>query len=299
MNNLEEALCWYEYGQVPIPLLERSKTPIFRWGKWVNADPGEQLVRFWFRKPRYNIAIILGGKTNLCVIDFDNIDLYNTWLSTCSVQNDIWKYISEEGYRIKTSRGYHVYFRTDTPIETAKKLEFGADIRSHNHYVAVPPSVHPSGIVYSSSGIRDKIPTISLSDIEQVFPSYKSEAVKQLHAERKPDTIWDKEQKEALRDTKCGISILALRESISMVDFIGSMRNLIHRGRYWWSRCVDPYHPDRHPSFCVDSKTNLASCQSSSCELCNPKGFDIIDLTKIIFNKNTAEAVQYLKENYL
>ena len=52
------------------------------------------------------------------------------------------------GPRVKTARGWHGYFSIDSPI-ASRKIEGVIDIKSDGGYVVAPPSVHPSGIVYT------------------------------------------------------------------------------------------------------------------------------------------------------
>ena len=92
----------------------------------------------WQQDPSRNIGIAT-GESDLCVLDFDS-------------QQDIPDWLKEiKTYKVKTSRGVHIYFRGARP---GTKLRVGdkvvGDIKSIGGYVLGEGSIHPTGAVYEA-----------------------------------------------------------------------------------------------------------------------------------------------------
>jgi len=111
------------------------------WELFQKAQPQPETVTAWLKRaPEMNIAIVCGAVSGIVVLDID----------------------SEEGEAIarekglprtpvvKTGKGRHYYFKhPGMPISNfARKLP-GVDLRGDGGYVVGPPSVHPSGAVYT------------------------------------------------------------------------------------------------------------------------------------------------------
>lgn len=82
------------------------------------------------------IAIITGKISNLTVIDVDTEEA-NSKLKLPKTPT------------VKTSKGYHYYFRYTKELKTTTSKVKGVDIRSDGGYVVVPPSIHKSGHKYT------------------------------------------------------------------------------------------------------------------------------------------------------
>ena len=122
------------------PLRPRDKTPLVPWKIYQFRRPLEQELAKWFYSGQNNIAIVTGSISGICVLDFDSSEAYR----------EMKKRGLPETPTVKTSRGYHLYFKYSEGIKNAQNhdriLKF--DIRGDGGYVVAPPSIHPSGDRY-------------------------------------------------------------------------------------------------------------------------------------------------------
>jgi len=161
--SLSVALEHYERGLALLPLRPKGKEPNFavltevhgsqEWRPLAarRASPAE--IRHWHEvDPETNLGVILGGPSGgLVVIDVDREPMGVAWPATPTV---------------RTSRGRHVYVRSDEPVQTMT-FPWG-ELRGEGSYVALPDSVHPSGIRYEYVVSPSEAEPIGLSDLE--FP---------------------------------------------------------------------------------------------------------------------------------
>ncbi len=136
---VETALKYYDLGFMPIPCKPSSKEPAIQWTpyKYSRAERQEVEALFTYFTDA-NIALMC-GIGGLVVLDCDTEDAFAV---VCG------KIADEEiaTWVVKTSRGGHIYLRTDQKVRTQKA---GAiDVRSYGGYVIAPPSLHPSGVRY-------------------------------------------------------------------------------------------------------------------------------------------------------
>jgi hypothetical protein len=141
MSVMETAFQLLSEGIAVFPCWQKAKEPaIASWLPYQTTLPSELQVTAWFSANSRNLAIVCGRVSgNLLVIDCDSQEAYDTFVKTygalignCPV--------------VKTSRGYHIYIRTDRPVRSAKRD--GIDIKAEGGYVIGPGSVHPDGTVY-------------------------------------------------------------------------------------------------------------------------------------------------------
>lgn len=130
-------------GLTLIPIKFREKTPLVEWGKYQKERASEEELKKWFSGDvGINLAVVCGRiSDNLVVVDFDEPRAYKKMFSG----------IDRETLVVKTSRGMHVYIKTDYPV-TSFKIDIPGlgriDIKGEGGYVLAPPSVHPSGKIY-------------------------------------------------------------------------------------------------------------------------------------------------------
>lgn len=138
MSNIELLKAALEYSQqgfYVFPLRPNSKVPLTPNGfKDASIEP-EIIKGWWNRTPNANVAIATGKISNLLVVDIDG------------------KYPSHwpempETTKVKTSKGYHFYFRypdNETIKSRAKIGGHDIDVRANGGYIVAPPSIHPDG----------------------------------------------------------------------------------------------------------------------------------------------------------
>lgn len=151
---LDDALAYLDRGLSIIPIQHKPHTggkqpAIKRWKPYVQRAPSKRTVRKWFSNGQMQgIGVICGPVSgNLVCRDFDDEESYDRW----SIEQPE---IATLFPTVKTARGYHVWFRAD--IESIKretgakcflKLDSG-ELRFDGVYTLVPPSVHPTGVLY-------------------------------------------------------------------------------------------------------------------------------------------------------
>ncbi len=142
------------------PLTPKAKVPLpgsqgFRDSK----PPSDPLVLVpWDQDPSRNIGIDLGA-SDLCVLDFDDPDGVPAWIDATRT------------YKVKTARGFHVYFRGARPTTGlfVDDIKVG-DIKSVGGYVLAEGSVHPDGPVYT---VIDGSAIVPLPDISSLMKREK------------------------------------------------------------------------------------------------------------------------------
>ena len=140
-----------ELSIIPLSFKQKDK-PIDKFDDYYNesADIKELATdKKWFNVNR-NIAILTGEQSDIIVIDIDSSEHFNI-LALEEIPTDT--------PRVKTSRGYHLYFAypksskrigngAKRKIVTPSGKEIEIDFRGNKGYALAPPSVHPSGTVY-------------------------------------------------------------------------------------------------------------------------------------------------------
>ena len=145
---LEQALEYQAKGWSVMPLQPRSKRPMLASWKHLQEQPADQATirQWWTEQPDANIAILTGRVSGLVVADFDNCTRDpEAVLTDLNIGADI--PIAE------TAKGFHAYFRhpggeVRNGVRVGYVGETGIDIRGDGGYVAAPPSVHETGVLY-------------------------------------------------------------------------------------------------------------------------------------------------------
>lgn len=261
---MDYAKYWIDFGVSPIPVKHKTKIPLVKWGNWNTKLPDMDLVNGWFNtKIRRNIGLCC-GMNGLVVVDFDDMAYFQQWYDGLK---RTWQKIFDTTYQVITSRGIHFYFKVREK-EYSQKLKTGVDIKSERTLVLSPPSVHPSGAVYTGNLSR----VITISSLHELFPY---EIQKEIQPKNlKPSSVWntlDEDQSYSIKYIKSKIGILDL-----VFDYTKLARNSSD-GRWWMGRCPDIQHEDKHPSFRADAARDKCTCLSGRCNLYNPKGMDIFD----------------------
>ena len=87
----------------------------------------------YFQDDHKCVGIMTGKRSNITVIDCDNAESYNKFLSEYPEFKDY--------YTVKTNKGYHIYCKfTDKVKSCINKMKDGVDILSDNYFVIAPPT---------------------------------------------------------------------------------------------------------------------------------------------------------------
>lgn len=142
---LSAALHYVERGWHVHPLKARSKKPATSKGMRQATTASAQIERWWRDTPNANVGIRC-NRSGLLVVDID---------PRSGGDSSLERLVEEHGSLPATLEvdtgggGRHLYFQCpDESARYAKELAPGVDIKV-NGYVVAPPSVHPSGGVYS------------------------------------------------------------------------------------------------------------------------------------------------------
>lgn len=296
MNALTQtALSWLSLGVSPIPIVYRSKIPAVEWKMWQSRLPPKKVINYWFENGDNNIGVVCGGKSNLAIIDFDDINSYYDWRKDMIKRDDEWKYIATKSYRVRTNRGMHIYLKTKEPEQSRKYPDTKIDVRCTGNYTLVPPSIHPSGTKYEPLGTINDI--ITINDTYGVFKPEIGHSLCTKNMDLNHDCnngIFDiGMQANTISNIKSSINILQFVSQLTQISKGSS------DGRWWWARCINPSHKDRNPSMRIDAKTGRVKCMNASCRLYHAIGYDIIDVYSILYNLDTKQSIRELSEIYL
>jgi len=168
MTTLEAAKTWHDLGIATIPILSRSKCPALdSWKQYQTCLPRPKELEAWFSSGRYGLAILVGWQ-NLVVLDFDDKYYYAEWWAALSPEQ---QKLMSSTYRVKTRRGFHLYFYYVNGSLRNAKLG-GVDVKAQGGYVLAPPTLHPSGHRYQGIGSPQDIKL--LPTISGILPEYKA-----------------------------------------------------------------------------------------------------------------------------
>lgn len=142
---LTAALEYAARGWCVIPLQRDKKPALKQWKPYQQRRPTEAELRAWFSEGKGTIGNVVGVgivcgfvSGGLVVRDFDTMEGYTVWARA-------FPDLAGTLPTVETGRGRHVYLQGDT--DTIIKLEDG-ELRGAG-YVCAPPTIHPSGKVYS------------------------------------------------------------------------------------------------------------------------------------------------------
>ncbi len=262
-ETLKIALTWLSKGIAPIPILYQDKKPAIQWREFQKRLPSETEVRKWF-STRHNLAIITGWN-NLVVIDFDDFQTYNDWQVKTNLIT----------YSVLTSRGVHCYFYIDEIVNNQKLPSI--DIKGRWGLCTVPPSIHPSGIVYTA--LDPDAPILSVTSLDKILDIPKPPQT---------DTEWtgiDRSRVDIWYDNDL---VGAIKTRYEILDFLQGVK-LSGRG---WFMAHCPFHDDKNPSFWIDSNRGLCGCFAG----CTDKAMDVIDLFARLQGVSNEEAIYEMGE---
>jgi len=267
---------FHQMGIAVIPVLPKSKKPaVGNWRQYQKRLPPDNLVQAWFRPGRETNAAVICGWRGLTVLDFDDATAYVAWQSWAVSEGGIARQVALETYRVKSSRGMHLYLFVDnTP--RCEKSQY-CDIKGKGGYVLIPPSVHPSGARYVA--VEPFAPILKVSDLAEVIPDPPEPPVPPINP---PTRVYQTSNLWPMT------VIEQIKTSYSILDFFPTARPTGGNGRWYMTHC--PFHDDRNESMRLDTQHNLAFCFAG----CTPKPLDVIALYARLNNLTNREAVKVL-----
>jgi hypothetical protein len=149
MNTRDHALEYIKLGWPVVPIIPKTKKPLLKWKPFQTRLPSEEeITRWWNKTPDASVAIITGGVSNLCVLDFEYPESVDHFQYTvCDLPETI---ISKSG---SNKAGYHYFFKKPAGFNERIKKKIRlidipgkeCDFLADGCYVLAPPSLHNSG----------------------------------------------------------------------------------------------------------------------------------------------------------
>ncbi len=268
-----------------VPLHLGSKVPKIKWGRYQKVLPTRDELLRWFRVPS-NGAVVT-GTNSLVVIDFDNIHDYLRWsLWAQSDGPEAARLLLRDAYKVRTSRGIHVYSRSSMDI---RNLHYGKiDIKGRGGLVTLPGSIHPSGILYREyqqgsfpvwAKLEDILPTEVLALGVQEVPEWR----RREERERLDLSVLDEEQ---VLNMPVQVDLNEVKRAHRIEDYIEGIEMT---GPNWGiAKC--PFHEDKNPSFWIDTERQLCGCFSG----CTAQPLDVINLVARLNGISNSDAIREL-----
>jgi hypothetical protein len=283
----ETATTFVQSGIAVIPVRYHDKRPaIDPWKPYQVQLPTEDELKAWFPSRLHNIGIVTGWR-GLTVIDFDEIGYYARWLIWSKRMGGTPDHVASTAFRVRTSRGIHVYIRLETP-EHNRHMP-GVDIKSTGGYVLGPWSTHPTGAIYTPQQQPWIFPKVNaLSD---VLPAELLQTVELPDHVQPPTTsiivdpwviagqMTTKLQKDAVDHIK---------KTVKVQDYFPRAVSSDNGNRWMISLC--PFHDDHKPSFWIDTKSQICGCFAG----CTPKPLDVINLHARLYGLTNTESIRLL-----
>jgi hypothetical protein len=259
-------------GIATIPIYARSKKPAVRWQRYQATLPTEAELLRWFRPGRMTNAAVICGWQGLVVLDFDTHADYIAWEAWAASEGGLARQVMLQSYRVRTSRGMHVYVMADD-CPRCGRFKFG-DVKGRGGYVLIPPSVHPSGHVYQAMDDEAAIMQVSrLGDVAPEVPLAPLPPVVPLQHVVPSSALWPATLVERI---KAATPILSF--------FPDAMAT---GGQRWYvAHC--PWHDDKHESLWIDAERGICGCYVG----CTPKPLDAIGVYGRLHGLDNRQAVR-------
>lgn len=116
------------YTEIKVPILNKN-----------TVNPKFVIENYFLKS---NLGILTGELYNLLIIDVDDVDKFQSITKNIHIPETV---------KVKSGRGYHLYFKHPENIKFNKTLRIHGsfDIKSNMGYVMSPGSTHLSGIKYT------------------------------------------------------------------------------------------------------------------------------------------------------
>ena len=289
MNELrDEAIKLGRAGFRLLPLKPRDKTPHIHGGCTNATSNHDDIAEWWTEHPQDNIGIACGY--GLIVIDLDvhperGEDGEETLHDWESEHGELPETVTAE----TGSGGKHIYYRVTDNISNSTNADLGIDIRAEGGYVVAPPSIHPSGNLYTWENSPDETEVAQADENVLAFIRYIQGDKKKKDFSEKfelPEVIKEGERNDTLFRYAC--SLQSKGNSDAEVLALVGLAN---------KRCIEPVKDDELRSI-VSQAINYE--KGTAQKIIKPKPFQTVALVtnKNGFPKQTiSNCVQVLKED--
>lgn len=295
---LETAKYWRNFGIATIPVGYKSKRPSIKWSSYTEQMPTEDEMQYWFASDLANIAIIIGWQ-NLCIIDFDDMDVFLKWYIWTTETGGKAKETALRARMHKSARGMHVYIL----CENAENMKLPKiDVLAERKYALLPPSIHPTGVAYEV--YQDTLP-MPVNSLYDVLPKkLLDEAYAQKAPKAPAPSMTLSEPEPVIASVSYDPWIIAGKTSQQDQNLIASIKSQITiesilnldwqdsggAGRWKVARC--PFHDDKNPSFWLDTVNQICGCHAG----CTPLPLDVIDLYARLHGIDNTQAIKELAQ---
>ena len=145
-NFLTDALAYAARGWSIIPIKHRPGTggkqpDLPSWKQFQTVRPTDVELREWFARGDLDgLAVIVGDVSGgLCCRDFDRASDYEAWVLA-------YPDLARTLPTVETARGFHVYFIQHG--QANRNVTGVGEVKGRNVYALLPPSIHPTGVLY-------------------------------------------------------------------------------------------------------------------------------------------------------
>jgi hypothetical protein len=262
---LSAARAYAERGWPVFPLLPRDKRPFPKTRGFEDATTNrDQVQEWWAVFPDANIGLATG--VVFSVLDIDGTD------GVLPLQRILGTDYRHGGPVVGTGKGKHLYFQPVLGDRNRAGLFGGkVDYRGRGGYVVAPPSVHPSGRVYTWADGRDE-----RRDLPPI-PDALAEVI--LKTEARPAQIGGvingglRYGDRSVTSTSKGGIILERPDILDVCAERGLV--VVSHGALFAVPCI--FHPDRSPSLILypDNTFHCYGCEAHGDSIDLQQGVDM------------------------
>lgn len=218
------------------PLIWGQKKPVVKWEPLQNRAPTFEELAEWFQESKpTNVAIFCGAASNgLVAFCFNALDGAIQFFG-----QKLWDRLLSSTFVVKTPRGAHVYLRSGTPIPgqivARGDNRSWLEIRTDGMYIAAPPSLHPSGVLYEAIGVEHIVGPKNLTAyIEQRLAELGLKARLTQEVPKKKTTLAEEylEGKQSVKFNE--IAVKKLLENCAFIQYCRDNAASLTEP-YWWA----------------------------------------------------------------
>lgn len=233
---LQKALQFYEKERLRyFPLTWGQKKGPVEWKPLQSRAPTFAELAEWFQEGKStNVAIICGGASNgLVALCFNAPDGAREFFG-----QKLWDKLLVSTFVVKTPRGVHIYLRSNilipSQIIARGDNKSWLEIRADGNYIAAPPSLHPSGVLYKAIGVESIARPKNLPDfIKQQVATLGLKARLAQEAPKKPAPA--EEYLEGKQSAKFNeIAVKKLLENCAFIQYCRNNATTLTEP-YWWA----------------------------------------------------------------